>query len=221
MTMDFFLPKHLHEPLRVKLSGVPDLVEELAITITRQSRIQKRGLSKPSRPKPESRVPFHIAAAEAADELQTCLATWVRMVCEERRIRYTDRDDAITLSRWLRKNVVALALTQGSEEAHDDIVYRIEHCRSLIDLPPDDDVVIDPVRVSQANRQVLTADQVDKIAPRLGALAEGLNKRRVETLAKSGRLKVDSRDGDTCFFRLGDVLDAHHRHARRNRKKAS
>lgn len=220
MSMDFFLPKHLHEPLRVKLSGVPDLVEELSVTITRQARIQKRGLGKSSRIKPESRVPFHIAASEAADELQNCLATWVRLVCEERHIRYTDHDDAITLSRWLRKNIIALALTQGSKEAYDDIVCRIDHCRSMIDLPPDDLVVIDRARVDAANRQVITAGMVDKIAPRLGALGEGLNKRRVETLAGCGLLKHCAKDGDVKFYQLGDILDAHHRHSKRKRKTA-
>ena len=219
--MDFFLPKRHHEPLRARLSSVPDLVEELAVTITRQARIQKRGLGKSSRMKPESRIPFHIAASEAADELQNCLATWVRLVCEERHIHYTDHDDATTLARWLRKNIIALALTQGSEEAYDDIVYRIEQCRSIIDLPPDDLIVIDRARVDAANRQVITADMVDKIAPRLGALGEGLNKRRVQTLTNRGLLKHCAQDGDVKFYQLGDILDAHHRHSRRNRQKAS
>ena len=217
--MDFFLPKHLHEPLRIKLSGVPDLVEDLAVTITRQARIQKRGLGKQARCKPESRLPFHIAAAAAADEMQNCLATWVRVVCEERHIRYTDHSDAITLSRWLRKNVIALALTQGSEEAHDDIVHHIDACRTLIDLPPEDEVMIDQQRVREANRQVLTAGQVEKIAGRLGPLGAGLNKRRVETLARRGGLRHCAKDGEVQFYRLGDVLDAHHRYVKREKRE--
>lgn len=221
MSMDFFLPKHLHEPLRQKLSGIPDLVEDLAVTITRQARVQKGGLGKPSRSKPESRLPFHIAAAEAADELQNCLATWVRAVCEERQVHYTDHDDVITLARWLRKNVVSLALTQGSEESYADIVERIDHCRHIIDLPPDDDVVIDRARVDSANKSVVTLATIGGIASRLGDLGQGLNRERLRLLAKRGDVSAVSTDPDTKtkFYRLGDVLHAHHNRDRRHARK--
>lgn len=215
--MDFFLDRKLQTALQDKLSGVPDLVEELAITITRQARIQKNSLGGGRKPKPESRVPFHIAAAQAADELHNCLVTWVRLTCEERQVYYKESNDDITLSRWLRKHMISLALTPGSEEAFAEIAHHIDECRRLIDLPPDDEVFIDRARVESANRQVLTAGQVEKIAGKLGALGTGLNKRRVETLAKHGLRHCDS-DGEVKFYRLGDVLDAHHGHAQRRRK---
>lgn len=217
MSMQFFLPKHLQNELRDKLSTVPGLVEELAITITRQSRIQRGGLAPLRRQKPGSRIPFHIAAADAADELHNALASWARFVCEARQVFYTGHDDDISLSRWLRRNMVALALTEGSEEAHADLMARIEECRRQIDLPPEDEIVIDRARVREANRQVLTAGQVERIAAKLGPLGAGLNKRRVETLARNG-LRPCASDGEVLFYRLGDVLDAHHRHVRRQKK---
>ena len=218
MSMDFFLDRRLQTALQEKLATVPGLVEELVVTITRQSKIQRSGLGNPRRQKPGSRLPFHIAAADAADELHNSLVTWVRFTCEARQIHYTGHDDDLSLSRWLRRNMVALALTEGSEEAYDDIAARIDECRRQIDLPPEDEVIIDRARVYEANRQVLTAGQVERIAPKLGAMGNGLNKRRVETLRRSGKLKPCAMDGDVMFFRLGDVLDAHHRHVR---KKAS
>jgi len=222
VSMDFFLDRKLQAALQERLATVPALVEDLVVTITRQAKIQRSGLGSPRRQKPGSRLPFHIAAADAADELHNSLVTWVRFVCEERQVHYTDSDDDITLSRWLRRHMISLALTEGSEEAYDDITARIDECRRQIDLPPDDEIIIDRARVHEANRQVLTAGQVERIAPKLGAMGNGLNKRRVETLESSGRLKYCARDGEVKFYQLGDVLDAHHRHAtRKPRKKAA
>lgn len=221
MAMDFFLDRRSQAELRDKLGTVPHLVEELAITITRQARIQRRGLGSPRRQKPGSRLPFHLAASDAADELHNCLVTWTRFVCESRQIVYNGHDDDLSLSRWLRRNMVPLALTEGSEEAYEDICARIDECQRQIDLPPEDQIVIDRERVAQANRQILTAGQVERIAPKLGPLGEGLNKRRVETLARSKALRECAMDGEVKFYRLGDVLDAHHRHATRSRKNAS
>lgn len=211
MSMDFFLDRRDQARLREKLELVPGLVQELAITVTRRARIQRTGLGTPRRQKPGSRLPFHLAAAAAQDELHNSLTTWVRHVCEERQIRYAGHSDDITLARWLRRNMVALALTEGSEEACEDIIARIEECQRQIDLPPEDEIVIDRARVREANRQVLTAGQVERIAGRLGAMGVGLNKRRVETLARKGVLRPCGLDGDVRFYRLGDVLDAHHR----------
>lgn len=210
MSMDFFLDRHKQTQLRNKLATVPSLIEDLAITVTRQARIQRGGL-RTHRQKPGSRIPFHIAAAEAADELHNSLVTWTRFVCEERQIVYNGHDDDLSLSAWLQRNMVSLALTQGSEEAYDDLSNKIDTCRTVVDLPPDDDIVIDRGRVREANRQVLTADQVERIAVRLGPLGVGLNKRRVQTLTAGGRLYPCAKDGETSFYRLGDVLDAHHR----------
>lgn len=218
MTMDFFLPKHEQAVLRAKLEMVPHLVEELAITITRQARIQRTGLGKPRRQKPGSRLPFHLAASDAADELHNCLVTWTRFVCEGRQINYNGHDDDLSLARWLRRNMTALAITEGSEEACEDISARVDECQRQIDLPPEDAVVIDRGRVKEANRQVLTAGQVERIACKLGPLGVGLNKRRVESLARNGALSSCGRDGEVRFYRLGDVLDAHHRVKRRATK---
>lgn len=219
MTMDFFLARDLQRKLTEQLGTIPDLVEDLSITITRQARVQRPGLGKPRRQKPESQVPFHIGASGASAELHNCLAGWVRLVCEQRAIIYEGHGDIVTLARWLRRNMVALALTEGSEESCDDICHHIAQCRRMIDLPPEDDVVIDRARVNDANRMSLTAGQVEKIAGKLGSIAKGLNKRRVETLVRNKMLSPCSVDGEVQFYRLGDVLDAHHRYTKRNKGK--
>lgn len=211
MTMDFFLDRKGQARLQDQLADIPELVEELSITVTRQARVQRPGLGNPRRRRPESQVPFHIGAANATDELHNCLSTWVRLVCEQRAIIYRESNDMVTLAKWLRKNMIALALTEGAEESCDDICYFIGECRKMIDLPPEDEIVIDRGRVSEANRVVVTAGQVEKLANKMGAIGKGLNKRRVETLTRNRKLRPCAVDGDVKFFRLGDVLDAHHR----------
>lgn len=209
----YFLDKGSQHKLREELASVPRMIGELSVTLTRQARIQRPGLSMSRRPKPESQVPIHIGAHNAADVLHNCLGTWVRLVCEQRAIVWDKGNDIITLAKWLRVNMIALALTEGSEEAYEDIKAAIDECWRQIDIPADDDIVIDRGRVHEANRLVVTAGQVEKLANKMGAIGKGLNKRRVETLAarRKNPLRPCAVDGDVKFFRLGDVLDAHHR----------
>lgn len=220
MSMDFYLDRKEQKLLRDKLDQVPGLVEELSVTITRQARVIRPGLGRLKHQKPGSRLPFHLAATAAATELNDCIEGWVRFVCRNRQVRYTGYRNTLSHANWLKRNIVALALIEGSETAYEDIAARVDHCRDMIDLPPDDEIHIDRQRVQAANRQVLTAGQVEKISGKLGALGTGLNKRRVETLNKSGQLRPCAIDDGVKFYRLGDVLDAHHRNARRNRKIA-
>ncbi|YCU34470.1 hypothetical protein ACRYGU_16635 [Mycobacteroides abscessus] len=209
----FFLDKSSQNKLREELASIPRMIGELSVTLTRQARIQRPGLSMSRRPKPESQVPIHIGAHNAADLLHNCLGTWVRLVCEQRAIVWDKGNDIITLAKWLRVNMIALALTEGSEEAYEDIKAAVDECWRQIDIPADDDIVIDRGRVHEANRLVVTAGQVEKLANKMGAIGKGLNKRRVETLAarRKNPLRPCAVDGDVKFFRLGDVLDAHHR----------
>ena len=101
MSMDFYLDRKAQRDLRAKLDQIPSLIEDLAITITRQARVAPRNSMKLHRHKPESKVPFHIAAADAADALQETLIAWVRFTCENRQVHYTSREDTITLACWL------------------------------------------------------------------------------------------------------------------------
>ena len=209
----YFLDRGSQIKLRDELASIPRMIGELSITLTRQARVQRLGLSKSRRRKPESQVPIHLGAEEAAQKLHNCLSTWVRLVCEQRAIVWDKGNDIITLAKWLRINMIALALTEGSEEAYEDIKAATDECWRQIDIPADDDIMIDRARVHEANRVVVTAGQVEKLANKMGAIGKGLNKRRVETLAarRKNPLRPCAVDGDTKFFRLGDVLDAHHR----------
>lgn len=210
----FYLDRRGQHELVNLLAGIPTLVEDLSVTLTRQARITRGDLGKTHRRKRDGTLPLHLGAAKASAELHNCLSTWARAVCEQRALDYDGNDDIIGLARWLRRWVIALAMTEGAEESLPDIKAHVSDCRRIVDLPPEDYVLIDRERVEKANRQVLTAGQVEKVARRLGEVGQGLTKRRVETLARHSRIHPAAVDGDTRFYRLGDVLDAHKRHAR-------
>lgn len=217
MSIDFYLDRAERARLIEALGTIPTLADQLAVTVTRQARIQKSGLGKPRRQKPGSRMPFHIGASEAADQLHTTLVTWVRHTCEHRQIHYRDGNDLISLARWLRRNMIQLALTEGSEEAYIDIRDHIDECQRQVDLPPDDYVVIDRARVEAANRSVVTLSTITGVASRLGDIGQGLNRERLRLLAKRGDIRHVSEDPETGtrFYRLGDVLHAHHNREKR------
>ena len=210
MSDQFFIDRKQQNDLQHLLRTIPTLLEDLAITITRQARIQKHALGKLHRTKPESRLPFHLAAAQANDDLHTTLVTWVRAVAQERHLRYHRPETTIALAEWLQHRTHELALMSQAEQAYNDLTARILDCRQHIDLPPDDDILIDAERLREANRKVMTAEQVERIATQLGPLGNKLDARRIRTLVRQRKLRPIATDDGVMFYRLGDVLHAHH-----------
>ncbi|WP_280317278.1 hypothetical protein [Nocardia wallacei] len=220
-TDHLFLTRREIGQLTEQLHKVPALAEDLAVTETRQARIRKAGLGGPPRSgRPESQLPMHLGAFLAIERLHNELTGWVRMVCEQRAVPVPLVDDLPAASRWLARHVYALAMTPGAETALEGVSAAIAEAVLEVDLPPDDEVYIDAARLRAANGKVVTAYQVEKIAPKLGDVGHGLNRDRVRYLVKQG-LRECGQDGDTKFYRLGDVLVAHMRHARRGRAGGS
>jgi len=122
----------------------------------------------------------------------------------------------LELGQWLDKHLIPFAMTEHAQTMYVDILAAIRDCSEAIDLPAEDVVVVTQARLRAANNSVLTADQVEKIATGLGDIGKGLNRDRVRYLAKNG-LNEAARDGETKFYKLGDVLAAHQKHARRSK----
>ena len=120
-TDGFYLDRRGQRELVSILVGIPALVEDLSVTLTRQGRISRGDMGKPRRRKRDGTLPLHLGAAEASAELHNCLSTWARAVCEQRALDYDGNDDIIGLARWLRRWVIALAMTEGAEESLPDI----------------------------------------------------------------------------------------------------
>lgn len=205
---DGYLDRRETRQLGEILRKVPGLVEDLLNVQTRGARLSKPGLGGRRPKKLGASIPYHLGAAEAADELHNTLAGWVRVVLEQRG-GDCPSDATISLARWLERNLIALALCEGSAEALDDIRHAVITCERVVDIPPEDHVIIDEARLTAANRQVVTRDQAERLAPKLGELGEGLTARRVKYLENRGALDRVGTDSGVAFYRLGDVLHAH------------
>lgn len=191
------------------LGEIPALIEELAITETRQARVRRPGLGGSARSHPESRPPVHMGAFLAAEGLRNELTTWVRLVCEQRAVPVPRVDDLGSAARWLKRHVYSLATTEGTETAYGTIEEAILDCRREIDLPPEDEIQVNPTQLQAANNSILTAYQIEKVAAKLGPIGKGLTRSRVRWLDNRGALRPAGHDGHTVFYRLGDVLVAH------------
>lgn len=214
--MSEHLQRHEVRELRDILAGIPGLVEDLLNVECRTARLSKPGLSKGRRPKPGSSIPYHLGAADAADLLHNTLVGWCRVVLDQGRGKGQPANATLSIAKWLHQNAESLALCEGSAEALDEVRYAVGECRRVVDIPPDDDVVIDPQRLEAANRSIVTRDSVETIAGKLGEMGTGLTARRLRTLEKAGILNAAGKDRDTgtLFYRLGDVLTAHMAHRR-------
>lgn len=238
-TDHLFLSRPEMSKLIDELRKLPRIVEDLAVTIARLARVQAAGHSISLGAAAQSRPPIHLDAWQAEQALHWHLATTVRIVCEERGMSYVPVGwlgpdfigpprpgqqrmqpghvpSTLELGRWLDRHVVSLAMTADAGALYLDLLAAIAECEALIDLPPDDLVQIDQRRVDAANNKILTAYQIEKVAAKLGDVGRGLTRDRVRYLAKRG-LREAGRDGETRFYRLGDVLAKHVQHGRRSK----
>lgn len=231
---DFFLDRRAQKELRIKLAAIPSLTEDIIDVMARRSRSlngSDLGLRRPR--KRDGQLPLNLGAGNAFTMLRNSLIMAVRHTCKERAIDYMpigfthehgfigplregekripvgyDEGAPIVTAKWLWRNIIAFALTEGATEFADDIFDAIAECGRQID--PNYQIVITPDRLKAANKQVITASTIEAVAKRLGERGEGLNARRLRTLVRHG-LKPSRVDADsgTKFYRLGDVLKAH------------
>jgi hypothetical protein len=204
------------ELLAEKLATVSDLSEEMAIALTGQSRNSDGGLGI-RRPQPGSREPYPLHLEALICDLTNELSTTVRHICEVRGLPDTAGGCA-SMAKWLIRYRMAIAVMPDGGEIFESLCKVIDRCARAMNQT-DDEYVIDQQRWEAANRQVVTIAAIEKLAPRIDKLGKGLNARRMRTLCKHAGLTHVSEDPDTGtrFYRLGDVLEAHQRHASRKR----
>lgn len=132
-TDGWFLPKHEQDQLVELLDQIPALIEDLTIALTRQDRISTGG-PRVRTGSDEQPLPLSIAAMEASDLLHDTLTAWVRHVCEQRHYPHPG-NATLTLARWLKRNIIALALTEGAEESLSEIQHATRKARQACDRP--------------------------------------------------------------------------------------
>lgn len=204
----FYLFRAEQAKLADYLTGVPQLCIDLAVTIVKLDRTNTQIRVHHSQAQSEL-DPLNFAAMEARDKLHTELVTWVALVCEQRRLELPTITNSPQAAVWLKRHIIALALTKGSGTALACIesVYK----RALRHVSPGaKPVVIDPARVDAARDDELSASGIECAARELGEEYRHLTRKRVNNLHQLGHIEpVRICSIGVPIYRLGDVLDAH------------
>ncbi|MFI9506982.1 hypothetical protein [Nocardia sp. NPDC052566] len=221
-------PNHLYidradlRALADLLREIPDLAEDLAIARTRQSRLSSRGDYRMHRRPSEQPLPYNPAAARAAEEMHAVLVSWVRLVCEQRALEYSGASSTSGLARWLDRNLIALAMTEGADGALGEIRTV---CRAALNIicPPQAPVVLEQSEVERARRHRLNASGIAALAKELGEPFRNLTVRRIQTLRDAG--KIAPLPGPWALdwpelYAVGQVLDEHLAHPVRRRGRS-
>ncbi|MBP0094889.1 hypothetical protein B0F79_24605 [Rhodococcus hoagii] len=211
MTDQFHITATQMRALVALLGEIPALIDDLAITLTRQDCIGAGGM-RVTGGSDEQPLPINLAASDAHDLLHSTLASWARHTEESRGHAYTGPRSTIGLSTWLATNVTRLAMTEGCEEAHDEIEHAMSQCRRVCDLPADRAVLAtDPHGEAIVYGLELNAKECADIARTSGVA--GLTKRRVLYLVEVEAVKPLRTEKvgkyDSPILRLGEVVKAH------------
>lgn len=212
----YWLPRHDQDKLIELLDQIPGLVEDLTIAISRQDRIAGGG-PKTRNGSDEQPLPLSVEAMEAADLLTDTLASWVRHTTEQRAMHYTQPCTALHYAAWLKRWMVALAMSPGSDEALDEIRYAVRQARRATDRPTEHIRELNPDAVNEAAEAFLSATQIARIVgDSTNPKYAGINFKRIRTLRNRDVLKPAMTTPDGMdLYRFTDVVIAHHKHPTR------
>lgn len=245
MSDGMFMPRHEQHALVELLREIPALLVHLKAVITNQERVSTGG-PRVSTGEREQPLPFNATASEAGTALHAELAYWVRWACEprgvtfwpvgythtydfigplrshERRIPSRDfRDSTTGLALWLDQNVVALAMTEGSEDALHYIAQAIDAVRKVSTLPKERPRrPLGEEEIEVAADAELHRDGIAKLAREMGPKWAGLTAKRVDTLRRRDQIQAVRCLVATKaeLFNVGDVLVAHLTYPTRKRR---
>lgn len=112
------------------LGDIPALTEELDTVLTKQARYAaadaRRG---------ERSLPFSPEASELGWVLRNTLATWCRLIAEERGKELPGNDTPAAMARWLLSHVEWLRHHRAGHEAVEEITSVVRQVRKAIDRP--------------------------------------------------------------------------------------
>lgn len=215
----FFIARHVQQEILTLLREAADLLMDLTAVIAREPYPRISFEARVSMGEKEQPLPINVDAQEAHDELYNELTGWIRHVCEYRGMAVYGAQTIYAAARWLDRNIIALALTEGSEEALGSIGAAVRKARRAAKVSAPQAYA---GSVSQARDAELNAAAIERMRCELGIEYAGLTARRIKTLRNRTPLEpirvVASPDGDLAVYRLGDVLDAHLAYPARRRK---
>ncbi|EME14795.1 hypothetical protein G419_25252 [Rhodococcus triatomae BKS 15-14] len=202
---DFFITLEDRIAIVDLLREIPELIEDLAVTISRQDRLGTGGPQISSGSYKERPLVFNEFASDAADHLHGILGSWARYVLEERGSAAWPEDSTLTIARWLDHNVVSLAMTPGSEECLGELRDAVRRVRRAVDLPPEKvRSAVDDDELARARELAMSERVTAAQAERWVEILE-YQPKKAETIrqwAKRGNIEK----GEDGLYSLADIL---------------
>jgi hypothetical protein len=121
------------DALKAELRAIPDLVEQLNVTLTRQARIGERNGPRST----ETPLPYHAGASVDLEALRDTLHYWCKTIAEKRGVRLDADIQPDQLSRWLLRYPTEAAQLEDAAELFENIHSMTKTARRTIDLAPD------------------------------------------------------------------------------------
>lgn len=115
--------------LQRALDGVPEVLGDLDVTLSRQTSRMGRGGGGNSTP-----LPYDRRASEAGYVLRSTLVGWVRVLQEARPEEWPD-DTAQAMARWLSQRLERLVRHPAAPEAHGEITEAVRAAQRVTDRP--------------------------------------------------------------------------------------
>jgi hypothetical protein len=117
--------------LQRALDGVPEVLGDLDVTLSRQTSRMGRGGGGNSTP-----LPYDRRASEAGYVLRSTLVGWVRVLQEARPEEWPD-DTAQAMARWLSTRLERLVRHPAAPEAHGEITTAVRAAQRAVDRAPE------------------------------------------------------------------------------------
>jgi hypothetical protein len=126
---DGYSCQHCTDRLERALGDVPALWEQLDVVLTRQARY-----STPEGRGGDKALPFNAEASEIGWVLRNTLATWCKLIAEERGWDLPE-DHPAKIAGWMLKHLTWLRHQRAGHQAIEEITSAVNAVRKAVDRP--------------------------------------------------------------------------------------
>jgi uncharacterized Zn finger protein (UPF0148 family) len=119
--------------LEQELAEVDSLLDDLDVTLTKQSQTRSQGGDTEQDATP---TPFHVGASNAAGNLSSILTSWAALVQEETGHRYVGDGSSQSVASYLLCHVDWLANHEAAEDCYREVLDATAQCKRVVDIQP-------------------------------------------------------------------------------------
>lgn len=183
-----------------------DLELEAAVMLTEPGHGTGAGIR---RPQPGSRPPFNLNLEHTCNKLGEVLTAAIQDMVALRGLTPPTGATLTARADWIHQYRYALAMIEPGPRHHKQLCRWCDRLDRAI-RRPEPAYVVDRGKHQAALASVMTAEQFERTAHKLGDQAKGITARRIKYLRERGYLD-GSQDAETktWFYRVGDILAAH------------